>query len=191
MKNRALGLGCICNCYTDIHTEFVSAWEVIRNARMETKTAYYQHFKKQCLDHGIGEEEYDRFMSYEILTDYLLTNTDRHMNNIGILRDPDTLEWKGFAPIYDTGNAMFFREPDLRYVDLDDVKTASLLDRERKLLRFVKYPRIVDLKALPGRDEFFALYEQDVPERHSRIEPMWNLFYAKVRRVRTMQGCEA
>ena len=35
---------------------------------------------------------FQRFMDYEIMTDFLMSNTDRHMNNIALLRNPDTLE---------------------------------------------------------------------------------------------------
>ena len=38
--------------------------------------------------------------------DYLIANEDRHFNNFGLLRDPDTLEWLGPAPIYDSGSSL-------------------------------------------------------------------------------------
>lgn len=33
------------------------------------------------------------------------------MNNIAIMRNPDTLEILGFAPIFDSGNSMFYNYP--------------------------------------------------------------------------------
>ena len=36
-----------------------------------------------------------------LAADYILANTDRHLGNFGFLRDSETLEWKGLAPIYD------------------------------------------------------------------------------------------
>lgn len=187
IKENQKGLGCISNCYTNPDTEFVSAWEIIRNKKKRGNMSYYGHFKNQCLANGIDEETYDRFMSYEILTDVLMTNTDRHMNNLGILRNPDTLEWYGFAPIYDTGNAMFFKDPDLANVHFDDIKVSSFLDHEKKLLRYVKYPHIVDLEKLPTKDEFVAYYEKDIPERHARIEEMYRLYERKIDWVHAIQ----
>lgn len=35
-------------------------------------------------------------------------NTDRHMNNFGIIRDSKTLKWLHMAPIFDSGNSMFY-----------------------------------------------------------------------------------
>ena len=47
-------------------------------------------------------------MDYQIMSDFLLTNTDRHLLNLGVLRDPVSLQFICPAPIFDTGNAMFF-----------------------------------------------------------------------------------
>ena len=41
-----------------------------------------------------------------ILLDYLIMNVDRHLNNLGIIRDVNTLRWLRVAPIFDSGEAM-------------------------------------------------------------------------------------
>ena len=38
--------------------------------------------------------------------DFLTANNDRHMNNLGIIRDPHSLEWISAAPVFDTGNSL-------------------------------------------------------------------------------------
>ena len=187
VKNNSLGLGCICDLYTDNNTEFISAWEIMRNTKMRSHDNHYLHFKNQCIKNGMDEKYFDEFMSYEILTDILLTNTDRHMNNIGILRNPDTLKWYGFAPIYDNGNSMFFRDTELLHIRLDDIKIHSFFTREKKMAKYVRYPDIVNLDKLPTKEEFRALYEKDIPERHSRIEATWTLFQKKVNYIRALQ----
>lgn len=47
------------------------------------------------------------FLEYQILT-----NTDRHLNNFGVLRDTHTLKSIGMAPIFDSGNSIFWQNPD-------------------------------------------------------------------------------
>ena len=42
-----------------------------------------------------------------LAADYILANTDRHLGNFGFLRDSETLEWKGLAPIYDSGTSLW------------------------------------------------------------------------------------
>ena len=41
-----------------------------------------------------------------IVLDYVIANEDRHFNNFGVLRNAETLEWLGFAPIYDSGSSL-------------------------------------------------------------------------------------
>jgi hypothetical protein len=41
-----------------------------------------------------------------ITVDYILANEDRHLNNFGALRNAETLEWIGMAPIYDSGSSL-------------------------------------------------------------------------------------
>jgi hypothetical protein len=43
-----------------------------------------------------------------IVLDFIIMNEDRHFNNFGALRNSETLEWVGFAPIYDSGNSLWY-----------------------------------------------------------------------------------
>lgn len=53
-----------------------------------------------------------------------MVNVDRHTNNFGIIRDPDTLEWKGASPIFDTGASLGFDKivDDIQYASSDRCK---------------------------------------------------------------------
>ena len=37
------------------------------------------------------------------LVDFIIANKDRHYRNFGFLRNSETLEWIGLAPVYDSG----------------------------------------------------------------------------------------
>lgn len=41
-----------------------------------------------------------------LVLDYIIANEDRHFNNFGALRNAETLEWLGMAPIYDSGSSL-------------------------------------------------------------------------------------
>ena len=43
-----------------------------------------------------------------MILDYLICNPDRHFGNFGAIRDAVTLEWMGFAPIFDSGTSLWF-----------------------------------------------------------------------------------
>ena len=40
------------------------------------------------------------------ILDYIMLNEDRHLNNFGIIRNVETLDWIGTAPIFDTGESL-------------------------------------------------------------------------------------
>jgi hypothetical protein len=42
-----------------------------------------------------------------LTVDYLIVNSDRHFNNFGAVRNAETLEWFGPAPIFDCGTSMW------------------------------------------------------------------------------------
>ena len=46
-----------------------------------------------------------------IVLDYLIVNEDRHQNNFGVVRNAETLEYLGAAPIYDSGTSLWFDKP--------------------------------------------------------------------------------
>ena len=47
-----------------------------------------------------------------LFIDYLLGNTDRHLNNFGVIRDAKTLKFLRVAPIYDTGSCLGYNLKD-------------------------------------------------------------------------------
>lgn len=64
----------------------------------------YMHFVNICVESGVPDiiASLDRM----IVLDYIIANEDRHMNNFGLLRNAQTLEWIGFAPIFDSGTSL-------------------------------------------------------------------------------------
>ena len=43
-----------------------------------------------------------------LVLDYIIANEDRHYNNFGFIRNAESLEWMGFAPIYDSGTSLWY-----------------------------------------------------------------------------------
>lgn len=180
------GLGCMSYDYCSEDVECISAWELLQTIKTRQNESYYYPFKKVCLTLGMREETFNTFMDYQIMTDYLISNTDRHMNNIAVLRNPDTLELLGFAPIYDSGNSMFYNIPYefLPAVVVDEIKTCSFISREVRLLQYVQDRSLVDLDKAQMD---FAIYEQDLAERRCRVPELQRLYEAKLDRLRAFQ----
>ena len=185
------GIGCYSYNFCNENIESIPAWEVLNTVKLNQATNYYETLKKICVERfGFDVDYVDRFLGYEILTDYIITNTDRHMNNIHILRNPDTLQYIGFAPIFDSGNSMFFRAQNVPSGNFHKIETHSFLKYEVKMLQYVKDRNIVNLDKLPDANYLYNLYSKDVPERHCRIEPMIKAYNGKINSLRRFQNGE-
>ena len=104
---------CICEDFASEALEFIPAIDVVDSEKKDNAVSTYEHFIHVCTAHGLSEQEVRGFLEYQVLTDFVLTNTDRHLNNFGILRDSQTLKFVRMAPIFDSGNSMFWDAPRL------------------------------------------------------------------------------
>jgi len=94
----------VCEDFVSPGTELVSAWRVMQTAKKDNSTSVYQHFVN-C-SRRLGVENIIPALDRMIVLDYLIANEDRHLNNFGLLRDPETLRWIGMAPIFDNGSSL-------------------------------------------------------------------------------------
>lgn len=181
------GLGCLSYDFCSENKEIISAWELLQSTKIRQNESYYYPLKKICISLGIKEKEFDNFMDYEIMTDYLISNTDRHMNNIAVIRNPDTLEMIGMAPIFDSGNSMFYNIPyeQLNQIHLDNIETHSFVKKEIKLLSYVKDRSLVDIEKA---EMDFSLYKKDLLERHIRIPKLEELYEKKRMKLKAFQN---
>ncbi len=153
---------CMCESFTSDRVEFVPAIDIVESEKRPNNLSVYEHFVAVCEKHGLSQKIVRPFMEYQIITDYVLTNIDRHLNNFGVLRDTHTLRFVGMAPIFDSGNAMFWKNPKLpEYDDLNEIGVTSFRSTENKLLELVTDRSIVDIAKLPTTEELQALYEKD------------------------------
>ena len=109
------------------------------------------------------------------------------MNNIAVMRNPDTLELLGFAPIYDSGNSMFYHVPyeQLLHARTDNITTHSFVEKESRLLQYVHNRTLVDI----DRAEMdFSIYEMDTAERHIRIPILQELYEKKRANLKAFQN---
>ena len=119
---RGLGINCIdyevvadygvpaskCACFVMPDTELVAALEITFRTKKDNRQSYYEHSVKGFEQFGV--ENARRKIDEMIVLDYLIGNTDRHYYNFGALRNADTLEPLGFAPIFDSGTCFWSNE---------------------------------------------------------------------------------
>ena len=94
----------VCEDFVTPDTELIPAWRVMQTQKKDNQTSVYQHYRNCCETLGIPNVTHA--LDQMIVLDYLIANEDRHFNNFGLLRDADTLEWLGPAPIYDSSSSL-------------------------------------------------------------------------------------
>ena len=103
------------------------------------------------------------------MTDFIISNTDEHLMNFGVLRDADTMQFIGPAPIFDSGNSMFFKDdwtiPYSR-AGLLERPITSFYKTEDKILAKVRDRKVVKLDLLPSPAEVKDFYMRaGIPEQ--------------------------
>lgn len=157
-----------CPSFTSDNVEFIPAYEIIFSGKVQNSMSLYEGYIELCVQNGIDKEEIQNYMDYLVLSDFVISNTDEHLLNFGVLRDSETMKLLAPAPIFDSGNSMFFSdEPQKPYtrVDILERKITSFCDNEEKMLTKVKNRSILKEDLLPSPKEVKAIYEQSrIPE---------------------------
>lgn len=184
-------IGCECPNFTSIQTEFIPAIDIINIKSKPNTMAYYEFFITLCNEHGLNIRN---FLEYQILTDFIISNTDRHLNNFGIIRDSKTLQWLSPAPIFDSGNAMFYKQ---NYIPVGkallDIEVTSFLSQEVKLLKYITNRDCIDTRLLPNDNYLYQLYlldnnitEPDIKEQ--TIERLIKAYNRKIQYILDFQN---
>ena len=106
-ENRLVSL---CPNFLSDEEEFVPAHYVRMVKAQEPHHSDYQHYLECC--HELGIDDAARAISYAIVCDDVMANTDRHWRNFGIVRNVETLECR-IAPTFDTGSSLWHDRKDL------------------------------------------------------------------------------
>lgn len=140
--------------FTSSELELVSAYQLIDKYKKSNEISYYGAVIQQAVLHGMDENEVREHLEYTILTDFILTNTDRHLNNFGFLYDSKEHKLVAMAPIYDTGNSLFYNKEFIPTNDyLLDIMVTSFKNREVDMLQFITNKELVDISKLDGFTE--------------------------------------
>ena len=184
IKGKPYDYGCFSSAFTDNNLELVSAHALITSKKKEPGDSNYEHLIKTAASHGMDADRFRADLEYQIMTDYIMTNIDRHMDNIGILRDAETLKFVRMAPIFDTGRAFAtgFVTPYTKE-EIDNIETNSFEQYENLLLGLVTDFGRVDTSRLPAKQRVQELMSKDSKERERNIDFKLRLYEEKIRRL--------
>lgn len=148
----------ICEDFITKDTELISTWRILQLRQKENHESSYLHYVNICKELGIDiVPALDRM----IVLDYIIANEDRHFNNFGLLRDANTLEWIGAAPIFDSGTSLWY-DISARGISTYDIPCKPFKKKHSEQLRMVSSFDWLDISKLNGiEDEILNILCED------------------------------
>lgn len=136
----------VCEDFVTADTELVSAWRILQVQQKSNNISIYQHLLNCCEAAGIVDvvKSLDRM----IVLDFIIANEDRHLNNFGFLRNAETLEWLGAAPIFDSGSSLGYDKLASEIKPFDGIECKPFKSKHEAQLKLVSDFSWLDLNKL-------------------------------------------
>lgn len=145
---------CICKDFADGSTELISASAVNRVLPTVRNESKYEHFVRCC--EFLKIPNITKSLDEMLTLDFIIANQDRHMGNFGVLRNSDTLEYIGFAPIFDCGTSLRYDTPSVYIDPALNVESQPFVSFHDEQIRLVSNPQAFDLSRLVGIEKDIA-----------------------------------
>ncbi len=183
----------LCEDFITIDTELISAEALYHKKPLNKNESKYEHFCRMCEEYGV--KDFSARLDEMIVLDFIMANQDRHMGNFGVIRDVNTLEMIGFAPIFDTGTSLRYDTPTSEIQISLDIESQPFASFHNKQVKLVQYPERFDLSALNELPQFayniFSLGNTIDKQRadilcdvlETRIEMLEGLFQKRLRKT--------
>lgn len=180
----------ICPCFITKDTELITCYQIRNDMLRNDNIKDYEEYIKVLEEHGISDARIKMENMYII--DYLIMNEDRHLNNFGIIRDVNTLEWLDVAPIFDNGQSL-----NITYYDNEELHISGegRLFYEVKpfdeIIKVVKDIKRIDLSKLDGIvewfDELLHKYQNITGFSDTRINRLCILLNRQINKLKELQ----
>lgn len=177
---------CRCECFINENTELVPATAILHKYYYnDNRISKYELFKNTCQLMHIPD--YEQHIDDMLIVDFIMGNEDRHFTNFGAIRDVNTCQYLGFAPIFDTGRSLCFSE-DTNYIDVNaDIKSnVPFAEYHSEQIKLVSCPDRYDLSKLKGlSDEVAEMFSKSDYKYKDRIKVISTLIDSRIQMLDT------
>ncbi len=176
----------VCENFIDTNTELVNAVSINRSMKKRSQYSSYEHFMNACEKLGIpGMKE---FIDYMLVFDYLMANTDRHFGNFGAIRNVETLEWIGPAPVFDSGTSLWHDKLTRAINPLGEIETKPFYSnalRQMELVSDFSWVPFEELRNL--KDDIREIFVPTEFIDEERIEVLSKAVTSRVEELQEME----
>lgn len=162
----------LCQLFTSNELELVSAYQLIKDIKIPNDSSEFEEIIRQAVNYGMEEAVVRQQLEYTILTDFIPSNTDRHYNNFGFLYHLQLHRLVKMAPVFDTGNSLFYNKEIIpQGSNLLDVTVNSFKKKEVSLLEYVSKSDLVGigkLESFPKEVYNLLTYNTDMPDERAK-----------------------
>lgn len=167
----------VCKNFVGENMEFVPAFSIYQTEERPSYIAPYDFLIQKCRDFGIRhvKEQLNQMVSF----DYLISNTDRHMGNFGFMRNIDTLEFSGMAPLFDNGTSLW--DIDVKNASYKNMKEEPFMNWQEEQIKMLKNFDALNINAVKDMSErLFELLSDSgmdlckVDEVCKKYDERWN-----------------
>lgn len=144
----------VCEDFITGDTELIPAWRIMQIQKQDNSTSRYQHFINCC--ETLGLKDVIPYLDQMIVLDYIIANEDRHLNNFGAIRNAETLEWIGMAPIYDSGSSLGYDKLANQIRSGKDITCKPFKKHHEEQLKLVSSFEWIDFEKLSDVDELIV-----------------------------------
>jgi len=175
----------VCEDFVTADTELIPAYRIIQTKKRANNVSVYQHFVN-CAE-ALGIPGVVAFLDRMITLDYIIANEDRHLNNFGAIRNAETLEWLGMAPIFDSGSSLGYDKvaPEIRHSR--DVTCKPFKNHHEEQLKLVTDFSWIDFDRLSDVRELIVktLSDEDAKEYmdENRVNAIADTVEQRIRRL--------
>ena len=174
-----------CECFINKDTELISAYQILHNNCDKDKA--YETYVNILENNGISKarEEIENMF----ILDFIMLNEDRHLNNFGIIRNVENLNWIETAPIFDTGQSLNILDyNDEELVINGDGRFFYDMDKFDTIINYIKNIKRFDLSKLDGIceefDDLLHKYQNITKMTDRRIDKICKLLLSRINKLK-------
>ena len=143
-----------CENFITDNTELVTAANMrMTQSPLLAKAANdYDYLLKCCEAYNILNVKAS--LDVMLAVDYIICNTDRHYGNFGFIRNIDTLQFEGVAPIYDNGTSLWNKD---KAADIGHkFEARAFAYNQDEAVKLITHFELLDLTKLKNIDEIIV-----------------------------------
>lgn len=179
-------IGCKCEVFTNEKLELITAYDLLAEFNLTQQYDTKANLIELASKYGANKQEVEIQLDIMTLVDYLITNRDRHLNNIGFLRDSDTLQIVGMAPIFDNGSSAYI-EGQLPE-NVMNTTCHNMYNTEMECLAHVRNMKVLNLSKLPSKSWIKTELNKAINTKETRIQKLYQLYLDKIDYLKLLQS---